>query len=306
MAIVSPAGAASRTDSIQSAATHLKQLGLRVKVMPNAAKRWGYLAGTDEERSADLNAAIKDTEVKGIIALRGGYGTMRILPHIDYSEFKKQPKIVMGYSDITALLNALTRKTGVVTYHGPIAESHFDGFEGEWMHKALFEEGPIGVFGEPSDLSGRAVNPPPVTIQPGKARGRLIGGNLSLIAACAGTPYGPEFDGAILFLEDVGEAAYRVDRMLTGLWLGGHLQKLNGLVFGDFRPRKGEPEDVDSPAEPEATFTMAQVLFNLKQWIRIPMYSGLYVGHIRDKLTLPIGAVVELDADSRTLAMVGS
>lgn len=240
VAIVSPAGAADSPESIDRASENLRSLGLEVKVMPNAGKRWGYLAGTDEERADDLNQAIRDDRIAGIIALRGGYGTMRILPHVDYASFRKRPKVVMGYSDIAALLNALTRKAGVVTYHGPIAESQFDGFEGEWMRKALFEEGPIGVLGSPVDLSGRAVNPPPATIQSGKAQGRLIGGNLSLIAPCAGTEYGPNFKGAVLFLEDVGEAAYRVDRMLTGLWLGGHLQKLNGIIFGDFRPPKGQ------------------------------------------------------------------
>lgn len=304
VAIVSPAGAASSPESIERAVENLRGLGLEPKVMPNAGKRWGYLAGTDEERAADLNEAIRDDRIAGVIALRGGYGTMRILPHVDYEAFRRRPKVVMGYSDITALLNALTRKAGVITYHGPIAESHFDGFEGEWMHKAIFEEGPIGTFGSPADPSGRAVNPPPATIQSGKATGHLIGGNLSLIAPCAGTEYGPDFRGAVLFLEDVGEAAYRVDRMLTGLWLGGHLQQLSALVFGDFRPPKGESEDVDMPLIPEGTFTMAQVFANLKQWIKAPIFTGLYTGHIRDKLTLPIGATVEVDADKRTLTVL--
>jgi muramoyltetrapeptide carboxypeptidase len=262
------------------------------------------LAGTDEERASDINEAIRDKEIKGIIALRGGYGTMRILPLLDYAAFRQNPKVVMGYSDITGLLNAITRKTGVVTYHGPIAEGHFDGFEGEWMRKAIFESDSIGAFGTPEQLSGRVVNPPPTTIQSGKAKGRLIGGNLSLIAPCAGTEYGPDFKDAILFLEDIGEAAYRVDRMLTGLWLGGYLQQLNGIFIGDFRPAKGATEDVDMPLVPDGSFSLAQVFSNLRLWTKAPICTGLYTGHIRDKLTLPIGAMVELDADRQTLTML--
>lgn len=304
VAIVSPAGAADDDATIAAAAANLETLGLKVKVMPNANKRWGYLADTDAERANDINEAIRDKEIKGIITLRGGYGTMRLLPLVDYDAFKHNPKVVMGYSDITGLLNAITRKTGVVTYHGQIAESHFDGFEGEWMRKAIFETDAIGRFGVPTELTGRAVNPQPAVIQSGKAKGRLIGGNLSLIAPCAGTEYGPDFKDAILFLEDIGEAAYRVDRMLTGLWLGGHLQQLNGIFIGDFRPAKGVAEDIDTPLVPEGTFTMAQVFSNLKQWTKAPICTGLYTGHIRDKLTLPIGAMVELDADNQTLTML--
>lgn len=295
VAIVAPAGVSAEPDNLSRAKTNVESLGLQVLVMPNAGKVWGYLAGTDQERADDFNAAVNDRSIKGIITLRGGYGTMRILPLIDYDAFRKHPKVVMGYSDITGLLNALTRKSRVVTYHGPIAEAKFQGFEGEWMRKAIFDSGPIGLFGTPKELIGKAVEPAPRTIQSGKAKGHLIGGNLSLIAPCAGTRYGPEFEGAVLFLEDVGEDPYRVDRMLTSLWLGGHLEKLKGIVFGDFRPtRPGEVKD-------KFDFSMDQVFDNLRLWTKIPMYCGLYAGHIADKITLPIGAMVEMDANELAL-----
>lgn len=304
VAIVAPAGYSGGEDVLEGARANIESLGLRAKVMPNAAKRWGYLAGTDAERASDLNEAVRDPSIQGIIALRGGYGAMRVLPLLDYEAMRDTPKILMGYSDITALLNAYTRRSGVATYHGPIAEAKFLGFEGEQARRVLFEDGPIGVLPTPNDLRGKPVFPAPRTIRPGKARGRLIGGNLSLVAPCAGTPYGPDFEGAILFIEDVREEPYRVDRMLTGLWLGGHLQKLEGIVIADFRPSSAKPDEPDAETEEDAGFSLDQVFDNLTLWTGIPIFSGLYAGHIADKLTLPIGATVEMDADARTLAVL--
>lgn len=304
VAIVAPAGYSGGQDVLDGARGNVESLGLTAKIMPNAAKRWGYLAGTDEERASDLNEAVRDPLVKGIIALRGGYGAMRLLPLLDYDAMRETPKILMGYSDVTALLNAYAARSGVVTYHGPIAEAKFLGFEGEQARRVLFEDGPIGLLPTPTELRGRPVFPAPRTIQPGKAKGRLIGGNLSLISPCAGTPYGPDFDGAILFIEDVREEPYRVDRMLSGLWLGGHLDQLKGIVIADFRPPATRPEEPDADQEEDDGFSLDQVFDNLRLWTKIPIFCGLYAGHIADKLTLPIGATVEMDADARTLAVL--
>jgi muramoyltetrapeptide carboxypeptidase len=301
VAIITPAGASSEPDAVEQAVKNMESLGLRAKPMPYTNRRWGYLGGTDNERAEDFNAAVIDSEVKAIVCLRGGYGTMRMLPMVDYQAFRKHAKIVMGFSDITGLLNALTRKSKVVTYHGPVAENKFLNFEGEWARKALFGQGPLGVLGNPAPLNGRAVTPSAKTIQSGKAKGRLIGGNLSLIAPCAGTEFGPDFQDAILFLEDVNEHTYRVDRLLTGLWLGGHLAKVKGIVLGDFVPHK---EDNDPTIDPKKTFSMIEVFDHLTMWTKAPIFSGLYAGHIRDKLTLPIGAEVEMDADARTLTVL--
>lgn len=304
VAIVAPAGACRSEEILIAAKANVESLGLRAKIMPNCGKTWGYLAGTDEERANDLNEAVQDSNIKGIIALRGGYGTMRILPLLDYDAMRKNPKILMGYSDITGLLNAYVRKSGVVTYHGPIAEAKFLGFEGEQARRVLFEEGPIGKLPNPAQLRGKTVFPAARTIQPGKAKGRLIGGNLSLISPCAGTPYGPDFDGAILFLEDTNEDPYRVDRMLTGLWLGGHLRKIKGIVFGDFRPPQAEATASENSQPTAPDFSQDQVFDNLRMWTNIPIFCGLFAGHIADKLTLPIGAMVEMDAEAQTLTVL--
>lgn len=296
VAILSPAGAAESEESLAHAVLNVESLGLRVKRMPNLGRRWGYLGGTDEQRAGDLNEAIRDDEVKGIICLRGGYGTMRILPMLDYKGFSQNPKVLLGYSDITGLLNAFTRKSGVVTFHGPIAEAKLLGFEGENVRRAIMEGETLDLFPNPTVLAGEAVYPPLRTIQPGTAKGRLIGGNLSLIEPCAGSPYGSDFKDAILFMEDVAEAPYRVDRMLTSLWLRGELQKLKGIVFGDFRLPRDEPVDPGPDS-----FSMDQVFDNLRMWVKCPIFCGLHAGHIRDKLTFPIGGMVEMDADARSL-----
>ena len=296
VAICSPAGASESEANLQQAVLNVESLGLKAKLSPNAGQRWGYLAGTDEQRAADLNAAIADDEVKAIICLRGGYGTMRILPMLDYKGFAKNPKILLGYSDITGLLNAFARKSKVITFHGPIAEAKFLGFEGENVRRAILADQELGVFPNPTVLAGDPVYPPLRTIQPGKAKGRLIGGNLSLLEPCAGSPYGPDFKDSILFLEDVGEHPYRVDRMLTALWLRGELQKLKGIVMGDFRLPRDEPTDPGPNS-----FSMDQVFDHLRLWLKCPIFCGLHAGHIRDKLTLPIGGMVEIDADRQTL-----
>ncbi len=301
VAIVAPAGCVPSQENLQRAKSNLESQGLRVKVMPNAGNQWGYLAGTDMERASDFNEAIRDPEIKGIIALRGGYGSMRILPALHYDLFQKNPKVVMGYSDITAILNALTRRTGVITFHGPIAEATFEGFEGEQMRRALFEKENLDTFPEPSVLRGSPVFPSARTIVSGNATGRLIGGNLSLIEPCANTQYGPEFKEAILFIEDIAEAPYRVDRMLTSLWLRGCLSELKGIVIGDFRLPKPDSTPDDRP-----DFSMEEVFDHLSSWIQVPIFSGLYAGHIPDKLTLPIGAEVEIDADAKTLRFISA
>jgi muramoyltetrapeptide carboxypeptidase len=298
VAICAPASQSNDPESLAKATANVQSLGFEVVVMPNAGNWWGSFAGTDQERADDLNAAIKDPTIKGIICLRGGYGTMRMLPMVDYDAFRKHPKIVMGYSDITGLLNALTRKSGVVTYHGPIAEAKFEGFEGSEMKKAIFEGEELGEFPYPTTLKGKPSTPASRTIQEGKAKGRLVGGNLSLIEPIAGSPYSCDFKGSILFLEDINEAAYRVDRMLTSLWLKGHLKDLKGIILGDFRPVKEEA------SRESKDFSMDQVFDNLKLWTDIPIFCGVYAGHISDKLTLPIGANIEMDADARTFKFI--
>lgn len=308
VAIVSPAGAATSAADLEATRAALEtKLGVHAVLAPNSAAQWGYLAGSDEGRADDFNWAVNNSDVDAIITLRGGYGTMRMIPHIDYDAFRRNPKIVTGYSDITGLLNALTARSGVITFHGPIAESKYTGFEREWFDKAVTVAQPLGKLGTPATISGRVVEPAPRTIQAGKATGRLVGGNLSLIAACAGTPYLPSFKHAILVLEDTNEDPYRVDRMLTTLHLHGMVGQLAGIVFGDFRPPKPQPVDPAAPPpDKKREFSMDQVIDNLCQWVKCPIFTGLYAGHISDKLTLPIGAMAAMDADLKELVVTES
>lgn len=301
VAIIAPAGASDGPENLASAKKNVESLGYEVVVSPHAGDRWGYLAGEDKIRAEDFNWAARNPDIRGIFCLRGGYGTTRMLPYLDYKAFRKYPKVITGYSDITGILNALTRQSGVITFHGPIAEATFKDFEGEWFAKATTKADPLGILATPTTLTGRAVNPIEVTIQSGVAKGRLIGGNLSLLNAMMGSKYAPDYQDAILFIEDTGEAPYRVDRMLTGLWLSGDLAKLRGIVIADFRPSR---EDTEDKSDPSTTFSMMQVFENLKLWTKVPIFTGLYAGHIRDKLTLPIGAMAKIDATNRTLEIL--
>jgi muramoyltetrapeptide carboxypeptidase len=219
-----------------------------------------YLAGTDDERAADLNDALRDPSVRGIIALRGGYGTMRILDRVDYAALARDPKCVMGYSDMTALLNAFAARSNVVTFHGPIAGAPMSELQRERVKRALF-----GADFEA--LEGAA-------LVPGNARGVLRGGNLSLIAALCGTPYAIDFTGSIVLLEDVDEAPYRIDRLLTQLQLAGAFDAAAGFVIGDI------------PAP--------QVLRERLARYGKPAIGGVPSGHIDEQSVLPIGATVTI------------
>ena len=243
--VVAPAYTIDEDDRIQAGVETVELLGFRVKPGQHLFRRHGYFAGTDQERAADLNAMFADPEVAGIICLRGGYGASRTLPYLDFELIRRNPKPLIGYSDITTLLNPIQRLTGLVTFHGPIAAQTYTPYTlasfGKFCrprsadscspNRRRSRPGPGGS----SDRTGRA------TLVPGVARGRLVGGNLTLLAHLAGTPYAPDYAGAILFLEDVKESIYRIDRMLTQLWLAGSLQQVAGIVFGKFTEIRPPP-----------------------------------------------------------------
>lgn len=301
--VITPAGMTEDIGDYDQAVKNLKVLGLEAVFAPNAHAFWGYLGGTDQQRADDVNWCIKNPDLAGIICLKGGYGVTRMLHLIDYAAFEANPKVVSGYSDITALLSALTTKTGVVTFHGPLAQSNFSDFEGEVFRQVVMTPKPIGPLYYPIKKTGRQPSPSLQTIIPGQARGRLVGGNLSLISAMVGSPYLPDFKGAILFLEDVSEHPYRVDRMLTTLYTAGLLDQIAGLVFGDFREPAEEPGAKKKAAEHD--FTMLQVMENIKMWLKCPVMCGGQIGHLHDKWTLPIGIEAELDATAKVLSIPG-
>jgi muramoyltetrapeptide carboxypeptidase len=258
---------------------------------PNTAARHGYFAGTDEQRLADLNDALRDPGVGAIWCIRGGYGTTRILDRIDFDALTRHPKPLIGYSDITAVLNAATRHTGVVTFHAPMARVSMPAFSRWHFERVLTAAEPAGRLGrlvEPADVLVPTDNRI-ATLHGGVAEGPLAGGNLTLLQCLVGTPHFPDLDGAILFLEDVGEDLYRVDRMLAHLRMVGALDALAGIMVGRFTELNRVMAD--------GALGFDEVLATYFLPLGIPVAYGFPIGHIDDQWTLPLGVRARLDAD---------
>lgn len=292
--LVLPASGVAESDSIALAKEQLEAIGFKVKVGPHAYDRWGYFAGRDRDRAGDVNQMFADDSISGIVCYTGGWGTPRILPYIDYELIARKPKVILGYSDITALLNAITRRTRLVTFHGPVGGSNIDPYSLENMKRVVMTPEPAGVLlppeKKPTELVDRTNRI--LRLAPGKASGRLVGGNLTMVSATMGTPWEIDTTGAILFLEDIREQVYRIDRMFTQLALAGKLDRLAGFVFGRC-----------TQCEMEGGFSLEEVLRDRFSSLGIPSLSGLPIGHIEQKLTLPIGIMATLDADAGTLQL---
>ena len=299
--IVAPSSAPNEPERIRFAIETVESLGFKVQPGPHLYDRDGYLAGADAARADDLNAMFADDSVDAIWCVRGGYGASRILPALDYSLMRRRPKALIGYSDITALHMAIHRHAGLVTFHGPVAFRAFTPYTRDELKRVLWSaDTPVHLGGPPPfersegrvDWDNRVT-----TLQPGKARGHLLGGNLCLMSHLVGTPYLPDLRGAILFLEDVEEAYYRIDRMLTQLWLSGALAGVAGMAFGKF-----------TGCEPSAFFlqnrSLEDILAERFRALGIPAVSGLMIGHIEDQTTRPVGCLAELDADAGTLTLL--
>jgi muramoyltetrapeptide carboxypeptidase len=273
---------------LERAEQNVRSFGWEPVVAPHALARWGYLAGTDADRLADLNRALADETVDAVWCIRGGYGAMRLLDQIDYAALRRRPKPLIGYSDITALHAAVSTRCEIVSYHGPTARAVLTPFSRESLAHAL------GRSGEPCGPASEAR-----ALCSGRARGRLTGGNLALLCALAGTSYAPDYEGAIIVMEDVNEPVYRIDRMLTQLRLSGALTRCAGLVFGAFTDiPTGAPEEIGGGR------TLEEVLSEAAQRAGAPCIAGVPVGHIDDQWTLPLGAIAELDADACTLTVI--
>ena len=295
--LVSPSKATDHQLDIQIATEVMQALGLKVKVGANLASRRGHLAGSDAERASDLNTMFADKAVKAIICLRGGSGAARILPLLDYNLIKANPKILLGYSDITALHCAINAKTGLVTFHGPNASGSWNSFHADQFRRLFFQRERMhyqNVLEAKDELVPRQNRT--ITINGGKVQGELIGGNLTVLTALAGSPYLPDFNGKILFLEDVEEAPYRIDRMLSTLKLMGALDKIAGFIFG-------ECTDCE-PGSGYGWLTMDQIFADYIKPLNIPAYRGAMIGHVKQQFILPVGSRVELDADAGSIRML--
>jgi len=277
----------------------LAVLGLKAKLGAHVFDRYGYLAGRDVDRAADLNALFRDPEIKAIHCIRGGWGAARLLPLLDWDLIARHPKILIGYSDITALLLSLHARTGLVTFHGPNGASEWNRSNVEWLQRVTWR-GEAVTFENPRDTTDTIVRSTHRTrsITPGRARGRLLGGNLTVLTAILGSPYVPDFTDAVLFLEDVQEAPYRLDRMLVQLKLAGILGRIKGFVWGTCSEC--------TPGEGFGSLTIPDILDDHIKPLGIPAYYGAMFGHIATQFTLPVGAEVEVDADAGTLRMLES
>ena len=293
--LIAPSGAVRTEGAVARAVEETKRMGFKVKLGESAQQKYGYLSGTDEVRARDINNMFADDEVDAIICIRGGYGAMRILDKLDYEMISKHPKIFAGFSDITALHIALLNRCDLATFHAPMAVGWADGpmddFSRESMYKALMHAEPMGELVNPPEYEKKTVNP-------GVAEGTLVGGNLMLITSSLGTPWEIDTKGRILFIEEVSERTYCVDRMLTQLRLAGKFDDCAGVVFGDF---------ADCNIEyPEFGLTLEEIIRDVVAPCGKPIFTGLRCGHCSPKLTLPLGVKCRMDADACTLTVLES
>lgn len=298
VALAAPAGVVLEQDDLDRSAELCRTLGLEPVPQPNAGRRLGYLAGTDQERLSDLQQALGDPSFAAVWCIRGGVGTTRLLDRIDFSSLAAAPKILLGFSDITALLLAAFHHTRLVTFHGPVARNPLSAFSRAHLERLLFDPSPAGPLALPPPAAGVLVprEPRVVTLRAGVAAGPLLGGNLSLIQCLVGTPHLPAFDEGILFLEDVGEELYRIDRTLAHLRSARVLDRIAGVAVGQFTGMKR------GPAEPGRS--LDDVLDDYFGFHSIPVVRGLPIGHVDDQWTLPIGVRARLDATARTLELL--
>lgn len=294
--LISPSAATSERIQIQFAVEALEGLGFQVKQGKNLANRRGHLAGTDEERANDLNSMFADPDIKAVICMRGGSGAARILPLIDYRVIRNNPKPILGYSDITALHHAIYAQTGLITFHGPNGTGSWNSFNVQQFEQLFFEKEQVTFENERVEEDDLVIKKNRIQmIYPGKATGDLVGGNLTVLTALAGSPYLADFTDKILFLEDIGEEPYRIDRMMSTLKLMGALDKVKGFIFG-------QCTDCD-PTSGYGNLTLDQLFDDYILPLKIPAYRGAMIGHIPKQFILPMGARVTLDADKGTIKL---
>lgn len=294
--LVSPSTFVADPVQLQTMQLTAQMFGWKTKTGKQVGKREAQLGESIPGRIADLHAMFADPEVKGIICVRGGYGTPQLLDGLDYDLIRKNPKMLLGYSDITGLHLAIHQKTGLVTFHGPTGLSPFTEFSQNWFRRAI-DPKPMGVLGNPTERNAFRPQHPLRTVKGGKARGRLIGGNLTLVSCLMGTPYEPDVRGKIFFLEDVGEEPYRIDRMLQQLALAGKFDQCAGVVIGecvDCGPRDFQPSITFN-------YTLGEVLDRVFAKVKVPVFHGLLIGHTADQITLPVGVMASMDAERKEL-----
>lgn len=294
--LISPSAATADRMQFTFAQEALQALGLQVELGANLKNRRGHLAGTDAERASDLNLMFADQTVKAIICIRGGSGASRILPLLDYQVIKNNPKPLLGYSDITALHCAIQAQTGLITFHGPNGSGSWNSFNVKQFTELFFEEKEVTYENEMPKGDDLVVKANRIqTIQGGSAEGKLLGGNLTVLTALSGTPYYPDFTDSILFIEDIAEDPYRIDRMMSTLQLNGTLAKAKGVIFGQCTDC--------TPGGGYGSLTVDQVMDDYLLPLGVPAYTGAMIGHVPKQFILPVGATVRMDADRGSISL---
>lgn len=283
--LVAPASSDDNPDHLHQAVATVRGMGLVPKIGNHVSDIYGYFSGTDQDRAADINAMFEDDSVRALFAVRGGWGSARLLPLLDWPLIRTHPKLLIGFSDVTALHLAFAARAGFSTLHAPNIGNRWEKVSWDSFWRMAFAAETPWL-----DLSDGQEEGAIGTLHAGKAQGRLLGGNLTVLSTLMGTPWLPEFDQAILFLEDVGEAEYRIDRMLNQLALAGILTRIGGLVFGQCTRCSSDTPDY-------AGFRLNDLVDQYCAPLKIPAFSGANFGHIRNQLSLPFGAMVELDAN---------
>lgn len=290
LGIIAPASFTSQ-EKVESAKTNLEKMGFKVVLGESTKSKWYSYAGTEEVRVRDIHNFFSNPEIDGIICMRGGYGCNRMVEMIDYSIIKNNPKVFVGYSDITTLHTAFYRKTGLVTFHGPMAVSNFAGEYNQDTYKNFIE-----VLTEAKDsFVMKNFSKELGVLSEGKAVGEIVGGNLATIMATLGTEYDADYNGKILFLEEVGEKTYKIDRFLNQLKKAGVFQKVNGIILGDFR---------NCPPDSEDDMSLMEVFEDYLKGLGIPVVYDFETGHSEPMLTLPLGAKAEIDTARKEIKIL--
>ncbi len=292
--LLGPSSSPKDPAKLPAAVAYLESLGYRVKTTESCTAKYGYLAGSDVLRAQDINRMFADDAVDGILCVRGGYGAGRILGRLNYPVIRGNPKVFCGYSDITALHGAFREQANLVTFHGPMATSDManetnDLFTMDSFWRAVGNPESVGLLCNPPEY-------PRETLAPGRAIGPLIGGNLSLLCSGLGTPYSYNFDGAILFMEEVDEPCYAVDRYLTQMKNAGGFQRCAGILLGEFTNVRAENND--------GCLSLEQVFADLLGDCGKPVLTGIRCGHCTPTLTLPFGVMCEMDAEAKTVRVL--
>lgn len=296
--LIAPAGYVSES-ALEESVSNIESLGFNPYYTDKIKSKYGYLAGSDENRADDLNHMFENDKVDGIFCVRGGYGVARMMGQINYDAIRSNPKVLVGYSDITALHYAIYSQTGLVTFHGPVATSTFNEFSVDNLVKTIMNPQEKTVF-SPADDSERGSDFNTYTIREGKVSGELIGGNLSIVVTFLGTKYDVDYKNKILYLEEIDEKPYRVDRMLTHLYQAGKLEEVAGIALGVFR----KCDSKTGSAQGEQSLSLKEVLYDKLYSLGIPVIYGLSFGHIENKYTIPFGINAELDVQNQTLMLM--